>query len=373
MPFPEMPMLPQDRHPIAGEVFTAIEVARAAGVPRETVEFLIASGALRRLPGTSFVTAPDVLAAAGRLRLAAAESATRRPERPAVATPDDGAGSGAPAGPRWAVSAAAHAIVLAAVVWGLASAPGAPEAPPPEPARLVFLSLPGPGGGGGGGGARAAAPAARLQRAGTDRVALSVPSAAPEIVRTAAQPADEPPRIAPPPMAATEPPAEPLPSARLIAPVAAVATAARNQEGTIDPEPADAGRRGTGVDGGAGSGQGTGLGAGIGSGIGEGSGGGTGGGVYRPGSGIEPPRLLREVKALYTEDARRRGITGEVLLEIVVTRDGTVGELRVLRGLEAGLDERAIEAVRQWRFAPARRQGEPVDVLVEVAVEFSVR
>ena len=105
----------------------------------------------------------------------------------------------------------------------------------------------------------------------------------------------------------------------------------------------------------------------------DGTGGGTGGGPYRPGSGIEPPRVLREVKADYTEDARRRGINGDVVLEIVVRRDGSVGDVKVLQGLGGGLNDRAIQAVRQWRFAPARRQGSAVDVIVEVAVEFKLR
>jgi TonB family protein len=82
---------------------------------------------------------------------------------------------------------------------------------------------------------------------------------------------------------------------------------------------------------------------------------------------------LREVPADYTESARQRGITGEVLLEIVVRRDGSVGEVKILQGLREGLNERAVQAVRQWRFAAARRQGIPVDVIVEVAVEFRLR
>jgi TonB family protein len=131
--------------------------------------------------------------------------------------------------------------------------------------------------------------------------------------------------------------------------------------------------QGAGTAGGNGTGQGIGDGEGAGPGIGPGSGGGFGGGPYRAGSGIDPPRLLREVKARYTEDARRRGTTGAVVLEIVVNRDGTVGDVSVLRGLGAGLDQRAIDAVRQWTFTPARRRGEPVDVLVEVAVEFTLR
>ena len=131
--------------------------------------------------------------------------------------------------------------------------------------------------------------------------------------------------------------------------------------------------QGSGSGGGAGTGQGTGNGEGAGSGIGDGMGGGTGGGPYRPGSGIEPPRLLKEVKADYTDEARRRGLQGDVVLEIVVRRDGSVGEVTVLQGLGSGLDQRAVAAVRQWRFAPARRRGTAVDVIVEVAVEFTLR
>ena len=68
----------------------------------------------------------------------------------------------------------------------------------------------------------------------------------------------------------------------------------------------------------------------------------SGGGPFRPGSGIEPPRLLREVKAQYTDDARKKGVTGDVLLEIVIKSDGSVGDVKVLRGLGSGLDERAV-------------------------------
>jgi len=115
------------------------------------------------------------------------------------------------------------------------------------------------------------------------------------------------------------------------------------------------------------------VGEGTGSGIGAGEGGGEGGGPFRAGSGIAPPKLLREVKGDYTEAARRAGIQGEVVLEIVVRRDGSVGDVRVKRGLDPGLDQRAVSAVRQWRFAPATRRGAPVDVIVEVGVEFKLR
>jgi protein TonB len=83
--------------------------------------------------------------------------------------------------------------------------------------------------------------------------------------------------------------------------------------------------------------------------------------------------VLHEVRPDYTEEARRSGLSGEVVLEIVVRSDGRVGAVRLVQGLGAGLDQRAIDAVRQWRFSPARRHGTPVDVLVEVAVEFRLR
>jgi protein TonB len=79
------------------------------------------------------------------------------------------------------------------------------------------------------------------------------------------------------------------------------------------------------------------------------------------------------VKAEYTDEARRKNIRGDVVLEIVVRSDGTVGDVRLLQGLGGGLESRAIAAVKQWTFAPATRKGQPVDVLVEVAVEFTLR
>ena len=115
------------------------------------------------------------------------------------------------------------------------------------------------------------------------------------------------------------------------------------------------------------------MGEGDGSGIGAGTGGGEGGGPFRPGSGIAAPKLLHEVKADYTDEARRAGIEGEVVLEIVVRRDGSVGDVRVRRGLDRLLGQRAMAAVRQWRFAPATRRGVPVDVIVEVGIDFKLR
>jgi TonB family protein len=88
---------------------------------------------------------------------------------------------------------------------------------------------------------------------------------------------------------------------------------------------------------------------------------------------VTPPSLVREVKPVYSEEGRRRGIEGDVVMEVIVRADGGVGAVRVVHGLGSGLDQRAVDAVRQWRFSPARRLGSPVDVLVEVAVEFRLR
>jgi TonB family protein len=267
-----------------------------------------------------------------------------------------------PAAPAFASSLVHGAILATAVALTSMAARTAPAADAKvEPARLVFLVSPGPGGGGGGGGLKNPLPPRRVERRAPKPKpqAISVPEIAPP--REVAPPRLEP-RPEPPP-----------PPAAVVAPVVQTAAHDRDREGVIEGGRPESESQGAGTGGGAGTGHGTGNGEGLGSGIGDGSGGGTGGGPYRPGSGIEPPRLLREVKAEYTDEARRRGVSGDVLLEIVVRHDGSVGDVRILRGLGAGLDQRAAQAVRQWRFAPARRLGTPVDVLVEVAVEFMLR
>jgi TonB family protein len=253
------------------------------------------------------------------------------------------------------------------VVTTLGLAPSAnvlePELERAEPMRMVFMMTPGPGGGGGGGGLRQKAPPPKALREGRRRESSPMP------VRT------PPPRVEPAP-APPEPKPEPLnaePLPAVVAPIVAAPADNRDRAGVLEEARNENATRGSGTGGGVGSGRGTGIGDGDGSGVGPGTGGGTGGGPFRPGSGIDPPRLLREVKADYTDDARRRGIEGDVVLEIVVRHDGTVGNVTVLKRLGGGLDDRAVQAVRQWRFAPASRRGSPVDVIVEVAVEFKLR
>jgi TonB family protein len=239
-----------------------------------------------------------------------------------------------------------------------------PDDRPTESMPLVFALTPGPGGGGGGGGLLQKAPAPKILREGRSPISSPIPERRePPVLRPVTPPPD------PVPTPALR--AEPLPP--IVAPLVAAPADARTRPGVLQQAAGEVDSHGPGAGGGAGSGSGTGLGAGNGTGVGPGSGGGTGGGPYRAGSGIEAPRLIREVKADYTEEARQRGLSGDVVLEIVVRRDGSVGDVKVLQGLASGLSERAVQAVRRWQFAPARRQGAAVDVIVEVAVEFKLR
>jgi protein TonB len=97
--------------------------------------------------------------------------------------------------------------------------------------------------------------------------------------------------------------------------------------------------------------------------------------VYRPGNGVESPRLLRSVRPNYTAEAMRAKMQGVVRLEGVVLPDGTVGDLKITRSLDAvfGLDQEAIKAAKQFRFVPGTRFGEPVAVLVSFEIEFTLR
>lgn len=132
--------------------------------------------------------------------------------------------------------------------------------------------------------------------------------------------------------------------------------------------------QGPGSGGGVGDGVGTGVGPGRGPGLGPGAGGGTGGGVYRSGGGVTPPTILSQVRPSYTDEALRQRIQGSVILELIVRRDGQPSDIRVVRSLDpGGLDVQAIAAVQQWRFNPGRLGSTPVDVLVTVVMEFSIR
>jgi len=130
---------------------------------------------------------------------------------------------------------------------------------------------------------------------------------------------------------------------------------------------------GPGVGGGIGNGQGRGIGEGNGPGVGPGSGGGAGGGVFHVGGGVTPPTVLQRVEPQYSEEARKARYQGTVVLEAIVRRDGTVDIQRIVRSLGFGLDENAIQALKQWRFRPGMRNGVPVDVSLNIEVNFNLR
>lgn len=127
---------------------------------------------------------------------------------------------------------------------------------------------------------------------------------------------------------------------------------------------------GTGSGGGIGSGSGGGVGSGRGPGVGPGWGGGIGGGAYRVGGGVGAPRPLYTPDPEYSEEARKAKYQGVVVLWVVIGPDGRVKDMRVQRSLGLGLDEKAMEAVKQWKFDPARKDGQPVAVQINVEVNF---
>ncbi len=127
---------------------------------------------------------------------------------------------------------------------------------------------------------------------------------------------------------------------------------------------------GTGTGGGIGSGRDGGVGVGSGRGVGTGVGGGIGGGVYLVGRGVSAPRAIYDPEPEYSEEGRKARYQGTVLLQVVVGVDGRTRDVRVARSLGMGLDEKALEAVRQWRFDPATQDGQPVAVLVNIEVNF---
>jgi TonB family protein len=122
--------------------------------------------------------------------------------------------------------------------------------------------------------------------------------------------------------------------------------------------------------GGFGSGKGGGVGSGSGAGFGPGSGGGTGGGAFRVGGGVSAPSVLFKVEPEYSEEARKAKFQGTVVLAIVVDPSGKARDIRVIRPLGLGLDEKAIEAVMKWRFKPGLKDGAAVPVQATVEVNF---
>jgi TonB family protein len=247
-----------------------------------------------------------------------------------------------------AVAAGCHAVFLVFLVHALGRVPEVSEGPVGfEPLTLVFEVVAGPGGGGGGGGDETETPPSVRKARGDDVAKVAIETTE----------KSEPLRFAPEPDGVE-------------APLAPASPDDVERKGAIEEASTDAESGGPGAGGGAGGGIGTGIGPGSGSGVGAGTGGGFGGGAYRLGSGVEPPVLRRRVEPRYTQEALKAKLQGTVVLEVVIRSDGTVGEVRILRGLDPGLDENAVDAVRRWLFVPGKFRGRPVDIVAEVVVEF---
>ena len=127
---------------------------------------------------------------------------------------------------------------------------------------------------------------------------------------------------------------------------------------------------GTGSGGGIGTGSGGGVGSGKGGGFGPGEGGGTGGGLFRVGGGVSAPRAIYQPEPEFSEEARKAKYQGVCTLSLIVGADGRPSNIRVASSLGMGLDEKAIEAVKSWRFEPAMKDGHPVAVQIAVEVDF---
>jgi TonB family protein len=92
--------------------------------------------------------------------------------------------------------------------------------------------------------------------------------------------------------------------------------------------------------------------------------------VERVGNGVSQPRVISKVDPDYTEEARAKQLSGTVTLAVVVGADGVAHDLHVVKPLGMGLDGKAIEAVQKWKFAPAIKAGQPVNVSATIDVNF---
>ena len=261
---------------------------------------------------------------------------------------DDAASAKVRFGNAFGVSMAVHVALFLTTLLVLSRVP---EIVSPAKASLdftkdiVWLDQPGPGGGGGGGNRRPE-PIRKAELPGKEKITV---------------PAAKPPKIENP-----APPKDVAPQPTMNIPAVAAAAGITEMPGALSGLPAAPS---------TGTGSGSGAGSGTGSGLGPGTGGGFGGGVYRPGSGVLSPAVITEVKPQYTADAMRAKIQGSVMIEAVVLPDGSVGNVQITRSLDPtfGLDQEALKAVKRWRFRPGTRAGQPVPVLVEIELTFTLR
>ncbi len=252
-----------------------------------------------------------------------------------------------------AISFILHAVVIGGVLWwGMQATRMAPVDMEVTPVNVTLFDPPPPVmpvakvmGGGGGGGAH--------------RVVPPIKAPPPKVVRTV--------HMLPPQIAMIEHPklaAAPSSQVNL-----QVSTNLPNIGMPNSPQIALA-SQGSGAHSGFGVGMGGGIGIGHGSGTGMGSGGGYGGGVMTVGGGVSAPLVIHSVEPEFTEDARRSDLQGTVSIELIVDAQGDPQDVRVVHQLGMGLDQKAVDAVRQYRFRPAMYQGHPVPVQMVIEVDF---
>jgi protein TonB len=215
-------------------------------------------------------------------------------------------------------------------------------APPPPP--KVLPVAPKAGGGGGGGAHQIVQPT----RGNPPRIIAPTPVVAPQQLRF------QQPKLAAEPTEIVKMPENPkLPNLGLSnSPQIALAS------------------QGSGSRSGFGSGLGGGLGMGHGVGAGPGSGGGYGGGIMSVGGGVSAPQVIHAVDPDFTAEARQANFQGSATIELIVDQNGNPQNVHIVRHLGMGLDEKAVEAVRQYRFRPAMYQGHPVAVQMMIDVAF---
>lgn len=94
--------------------------------------------------------------------------------------------------------------------------------------------------------------------------------------------------------------------------------------------------------------------------------------IFKAGPGMTSPRAVYAPNPQYTDKARKAKINGTVLLQLTVTSEGEARDVKVTKSLTPDLDQKAVEAVRSWKFKPATKNGKPITVAINVEATFSL-
>ena len=92
--------------------------------------------------------------------------------------------------------------------------------------------------------------------------------------------------------------------------------------------------------------------------------------VYDLGPGVTPPRVIKQVNPKYSESSRGVRVTGSITIGVIVSSQSAPKDPHVIRGIDDEVDRAAVEALKQWRFAPARKEGKAVAVRVVIEIAF---